>query len=124
MKHSTNLISNFSPNKKQKIAHTENEENLTMDFLRQYVISIPIEENWNNQCRVLKAAYGITAEEEKKMWADPEYGMDVIFGNREEKEEKKTEEEEEEEKRKKRKKEEKKRGIDKKRKEKGIDKKN
>ena len=81
MKRSSNLIGNFNPNKKKEITHTENEENLTMDFLRQYVISIPVEKDWNQQCRKLKAAYGITAEEEKNMWADPEYGMDVIFGD-------------------------------------------
>ena len=102
MKRSLNSITaNSSRNEEQKIIDTENHGGLEIYFLRQYVIVIPIKENWNHQCRVLKAAYGITAEEEKKMWADMDYGMHVIFGDREKEEEKKTEEERKERRRKK-----------------------
>jgi hypothetical protein len=59
-------------------------KSLMTDSLRQYVISIPIEKNWNSRCLMLKAAYGITAEEEKKLRDDPEYGLCMIFGDGEE----------------------------------------
>ena len=87
MKRSSNSIDESNENKKQKIDNIENEGGLTIDFLRQYVICIPIKEQWNNLCLVLKASYGITAEEERKILADVDYGIHVIFDDGEEEEE-------------------------------------
>ena len=87
MKRPSNSIDDSNENKKQKIDNVENEGGLTIDFLRQYVICIPIKEQWNNLCLVLKASYGITAEEERKMLTDVDYGIHVIFDDGEEEEE-------------------------------------
>ena len=94
MKRSSNSNDDSNESKRQKIDNIENEGGLTINFLRQYAIRIPIKEQWNNLCLVLKASYGITAEEERKMLADVDYGIRVIFDDGEE-EEKESEEREE-----------------------------
>jgi hypothetical protein len=83
-------------NKKQKITHAKN-ENLTNDFLRQYVISIPIQQEWDSLCLVLKTGYGITAEDEERMRSDVKFGMHMIFDDGEEEKGGEEEEDEEEE---------------------------
>ena len=66
-KRSSNSIANSNENKRQKIIDTENHEDLGIDFLRQYLINIPIDKDWDNLCLAIKSTYTVAEREERSL---------------------------------------------------------
>ena len=87
MKRSLNSITaNSSRNEEQKIIDTENHGSLEIDFLRQYLINIPIDKDWDNLCLAIKSTYTV-AEREERSLIEEESEANLVSDEEEEEEE-------------------------------------